>query len=208
MIMAKQTCDLTIVGSRPAGAPTTRFIRAAAISMGLFAAGAAHGQGSAGTPADFWQTPTVTGFGKMHPLPDAAYQPQKAATYKIVFSVTQAGKPGEVNPSLDHVARTVNLYAWAGVPLDHRKFVAVMSGGATAAALDNARYKQQFGVDNPNLEIIRELRAAGVDVAVCAQAAAEHHFPYEWIASNVTLSLSALTTITVLENEGYALMPL
>jgi intracellular sulfur oxidation DsrE/DsrF family protein len=53
----------------------------------------------------------------------------------------------------------------------------------------------------------RELRAAGVAVVVCGQAVAEHHFPYEWIASNVTLALSALTTITVLENEGYALMP-
>jgi hypothetical protein len=37
---------------------------------------------------------------------------------------------------------------------------------------------------------------------------AEHHFQYEWIAPNVTLALSALTTITVLENEGYALMSL
>jgi intracellular sulfur oxidation DsrE/DsrF family protein len=196
--MAKQTCDLMI----------TKLMRTAALYLGLLAACAAHGQGDAGTPADFWQTPTVSGFGKMHPLPDAAYQPRKTATYKIVFSVTEAGKPGEVYPSLDHVARTVNLYAWASVPLDQRKFVAIMSGDATAAALDNAHYKQQFGVDNPNLEIIRELRAAGVDVAVCGQAAAEHHYPYEWIASNVTLGLSALTTITVLENEGYALMPL
>ena len=94
------------------------------------------------------------------------------------------------------------------MPLDHLKFVAVLHGAATAAALDNAHYKQQFGVDNPNLEIIRKLRAAGTDVAVCGQAMAEHHFQYEWIAPNVTLALSALTTITVLENEGYALMSL
>jgi intracellular sulfur oxidation DsrE/DsrF family protein len=144
----------------------------------------------------------------MHPLPNAAYQPQKAATYKIVFSVTKAGgKPGEVT-SLDQVARAVNLYASAGVPLDHLKFVAVLHGDATAAALNDAHYRQQFGVDNPNLEVIRKLRAAGIDVAVCGQAVAEHHFQYEWIAPNVTLTLSALTTVTVLENEGYALMPL
>jgi intracellular sulfur oxidation DsrE/DsrF family protein len=186
-----------------------QLIRAATLSIGLFAAGAAAGQGGAGAPTDFWQTPTLTGVGKMHPLPEAAYQPQKSAIYKVVFDVTKAGaKAGEVNPSLDHVARTVNLYASAGVPLDHLKFVAVLSGDATAAALDNAHYKQQFGVDNPNLEIIRKLRSAGTDVAVCGQAMAEHHFQYEWIAPNVTLALSALTTITVLENEGYALMPL
>jgi intracellular sulfur oxidation DsrE/DsrF family protein len=186
-----------------------KVIHAAVLSIGVFAAGAVHGQGGAGAPADFWQTPTVNGFGKMHPLPNAAYQPQKTATYKIVFDVTKAGdKPGVMSPSLDTVARTVNLYASAGTPLDHLKFVAVLHGAATAAALDNAHYRQQFGVDNPNREIIRKLRAAGTDVAVCGQAMAEHHFQYEWIASNVTLSLSAVTTITVLENEGYALMSL
>jgi hypothetical protein len=30
----------------------------------------------------------------------------------------------------------------------------------------------------------------------------------KWIAPEVTLALSALTTITTLEHEGYALMPL
>jgi intracellular sulfur oxidation DsrE/DsrF family protein len=202
--MAKQACD----GGGSAGALIAKPIRAAVFSVGLFAVGAAHGQGAAGAPTDFWQTPALTGVGKMHPLPNAAYQPQKAATYKIVFSVTKAGrKPGEVT-SLDQVARAVNLYASAGVPLDHLKFVAVLHGDATAAALNDAHYRQQFGVDNPNLEVIRKLRAAGIDVAVCGQAVAEHHFQYEWIAPNVTLTLSALTTVTVLENEGYALMPL
>jgi intracellular sulfur oxidation DsrE/DsrF family protein len=195
--------------SGPCSRTITKFIRAAVLSIGVLLAGAALGQGGAGAPTDFWQTPVLTAVGKMHPLPDAAYQPQKAAIYKIVFDVTKGGdKPAEVSPSLDQVARAVNLYASAGVPLDHLKFVAVLHGDATAAALDNAHYKRQFGVDNPNLETIRKLRAAGTDVAVCGQATAEHHFQYEWIAPNVTLALSALTTITVLENEGYALMPL
>jgi intracellular sulfur oxidation DsrE/DsrF family protein len=157
---------------------------------------------------EFWQTPTLAGVGKMHPLPRAAYQPQKNETYKIVFSVQTGSKPDEINPSLDHVARAVNLYTSAGVPLNHLKFVAVMYGGATDAALDNEHYRQKYGVDNPNLPLIRKLRNAGVDVAVCGQAAAEHRDRYEWIAPEVTLSLSALTTITTLEHLGYALMPL
>jgi hypothetical protein len=37
---------------------------------------------------------------------------------------------------------------------------------------------------------------------------AEHRNRYEWIAPEVTLALSALTTITILEHGGYALMPL
>lgn len=136
-------------------------------------------------------------------------QPQPNDTYKVVFSVTNAAsKPDAINPSLDHVARAVNLYASAGVPLNHLKFVAVMFGGATDVALDNEHYRQRYGVGNPNFDLIRKLRNAGMDVAVCGQAAAEHQDRYEWIAPEVTLALSGLATITTLEHQGYALMPL
>jgi intracellular sulfur oxidation DsrE/DsrF family protein len=43
---------------------------------------------------------------------------------------------------------------------------------------------------------------------VCGQAVAEHDYPYEAIDRHVTLALSALTTITELQQQGYALMPL
>ena len=72
--------------------------------------------------------------------------------------------------------------------------------------LDDADYRKQFGVANPNLKVIAELRQAGVDVAVCGQAVAEHGYPYEAIDKSVTLALSALTTITELQQKGYALM--
>lgn len=154
-------------------------------------------------------TQPITATGNYHPLPKAAYQPDPSATYKVVFSLTKnSDKPDQVNPALERVARTVNIYAGAGVPLDHLKFVAVAYGPATALVLDDEHYKAQFGVANPNLAVIAQLRKAGVDVAVCGQAMAEHHYPDEWASKDVTVSLSALTTITELEQQGYALMPL
>jgi intracellular sulfur oxidation DsrE/DsrF family protein len=151
----------------------------------------------------------ITAAGAYHPLPKAAYQPDRNATYKVVFALTKAAdKPDQINPGIERVARTVNLYASAGVPLDHLKFVAVAYGPATGLVLDDEHYKAQFGTANPNLAVISQLRKAGVDVAVCGQAMAEHHYPDEWASKDVTLSLSALTTITVLEQQGYALMPL
>ena len=109
---------------------------------------------------------------------------------------------------VERVARTVNLYVNAGVPLQHLKFVAVAHGAATSIALDEAHYREQYGTANPNLPVIEELRKAGVDIAVCGQAVAEHHYAYEWIDSRVTLALSALTTIMDLQQQGYALTPL
>lgn len=157
----------------------------------------------------FWKTPTVQGYGKMHNLPDAAYRPAPGQIYKVVFSLTTgARQPDQVNPALDRVARTVNLYVASGVPLRDLRFVAVASGDATPLVLDNAHYRAQFGVDNPNLAEIAALRKAGVDVAACGQAVAEHGYDYGWIDNGVTLSLSALTTITTLEHKGYTLMPM
>lgn len=157
----------------------------------------------------FWQTPTIAGAGRIHPLPQAAYQPDRNATYKVVFSLSKAGdKPTAVSPALERVARTVNLYVNAGVPLDHLKFVAVASGAATPIVLNDVQYRSKYGVANPNLPVIAQLRKAGVDVAVCGQAVAEHDFQYDWVDKQVTLALSALTTITELEQQGYALLPL
>lgn len=169
----------------------------------------AFASGSTMAATNFWQTPTIEGAGQMHPLPQSAYQPDRKATYKVVFGLTKAtDKPDRLNPALAHVARAVNLYTAAGVPLDHLKFSAVASGSATAIALDDAHYREQYGTANPNLPVIEKLRKAGVDIAVCGQAVAAHHYHYDWIDPHVTLALSALTTIIDLQQKGYALVPL
>lgn len=161
-----------------------------------------------GTAAAAAPAQAITAAGNFHPLPHAAFQPDRNATYKVVFGMTKPGKPDQVNPALERVARTVNLYAAAGVPLDHLKFVAIAYGPATALVLDDAHYRAKFGTANPNLPVIAQLRKAGVTVAVCGQAVAENHFQDDWVAKDVDVALSALTTITELEQQGYALMPL
>jgi len=165
--------------------------------------------GAADDPAGFWTTPAIEGYGKIHALPQGAYRPDPAQSYRIVIGMTAASKsPDEVNPALERVARTVNLYASAGVPVSHLKVVAVAYSQATALALNDAQYKAAYGVANPNLPVIARLRKAGVDVAVCGQAVAEHKYQYDWVDSSVTVALSAITTITTLEHQGYNLMPL
>lgn len=181
-----------------------------AASVAAHAAEPAAATGDAATPPGFWQNPAVPGYGEIHPLPKAAYQPQPGETYKVVFSVTKAAeKPADTSSALEAVARSVNLYVSAGVPLDHLKFVVILSGAMTDSALDDEHYKQKLGADkNPNLDLIRKLRSAGVDVAVCGQAVLGRKEQYEWVAPEVKVALSALTTITMLQHEGYALMPL
>ena len=172
------------------------------LALSLISAGALAGE-------EFWQTPTIAGAGRIHPMPEAAYQPDPEATYKVVFNLSRFGvTPSDVSRSLDDVARTVNLYVNAGVPLSHLKFVAIATGKATPIILNDVQYQKLYGVANPNLALIAQLREAGVDVAVCAQAMAEHGFRYGWVDAHVTVALSGLTTVIDLQQEGYALSPL
>ena len=110
----------------------------------------------------------------------------------------------DVNLGLERVARVVNLYVASGVPAEELKFVVSVTGDATPAMLDNAHFKQFYGVDNPNLKLINELDKLGVKVSVCDQSVAFHHYPNDWIDKSVVHALSSPTTVSTLENQGYA----
>ncbi len=149
--------------------------------------------------------PVIKGFGGIHALPRTAVQPDATRSYKAIFDVTKGAKtPEDVNAGLFHVAKAVNLLASAGVPLKHMHIVAVLHGKATPAALDDAHYKKLFGVNNPNTPLLKELRQAGVDVYVCSQAMLKKGYKLAWANPYITPALSALTTLIVFGNEGYA----
>ena len=154
-----------------------------------------------------WVMPAVKA-GPMHPLPHAAYQPGKSTVYKAVFAVTRPSRgANDPDGGLTPVARAVNIFASAGVPLDHLKFVVLIYGmDATTMVLDNAHYKKRFGKDNPNLKVIHELRKAGVKVVVCGQALAALGIKHSSVDPEVTIALSALSTMVILQDQGYALI--
>jgi len=187
----------------------SKYLSLAAVFIGIFFSSAI----LADSPAGFWQNPVIKASGDMHPLPNGAFQPQKDVTYKAVFSLTKGEinkdkkQAADINGGLEAVARAVNLFASAGVPPDHLKFVAIIHGGATPIVLDNAHYKKEFGVDNPNLMVIKQLEAAGVQIAVCGQALAGWKYDYSWVNPDVKVALSAISTIIILQQQGYALMP-
>ena len=182
---------------------TVTKLRAAA--LGILLASAAAGTGAAET---VWVNPAVPGFGAAAALPDASLQPDKSADYKVVFNITGAGPNDKINPSLDRVARTVNIFVSAGVPLSHLHFIAVIHGPATPVILDNDHYKEKFSVDNPNIKLISELKTAGTQVVVCGQALAYNKFPHEWVNHDVEITLSAISDVIILQQKGYVLFPM
>jgi intracellular sulfur oxidation DsrE/DsrF family protein len=160
------------------------------------------------------QNPAITGAGSINPTPHAAYKPNPASTYKIVFALANgAPSPDKISPSLQQLARAVNLYASAGVPSNHTKFVGVVTLQGTAMLLDNKTYQHAWDMDNPNLKIIKQLKARGVKFLVDEQTLANLRKKYSFLKDSdfdksVSRIQSAITTIIELQKKGYKLMML
>lgn len=182
-------------------AMTPKLLVPAVLSLAAFAP--THAQ----QPDGFWTSPTVHGAGRVHVWPEATMRPDTTTTYRAVFDVTQAAtKPGAVNPGLDRVARAVNVFTAAGVPLRNLDFFVVVHGDATPLALAQSPYRAKFGSDNPNTPIINALTQAGVKITVCGNALADTELTPQQVDPKVKVVLSALSTLIMLQNRGYAML--
>lgn len=169
----------------------------------------AHAQ-KAPAPSMVWVTPVIAGYGKVHPRPDAAVQPDPAADYRIFVRVTDDGKhPHEAMHALDRLARLVNLMGVSKVPPAHVHIVALLDGEAVLAAATDATYQHFTKVaKNPNLPIVHALKQAGVSLLICGQALAMENLPDSAVDPAATVTLSALTDFAVYGQKGYSYMQL
>ena len=154
----------------------------------------------------FWTTPAIKGIGPVHVWPQATLRPGATATYKAVFDVTRAGDASKINPGLDHIARAVNVFAAAGVPLTHLKFTVIVHGPATPVVLDEKSFQAKFGHANPDLAVIEALKKAGVQLLVCGNALGDMGYTPSEVNPDVKVALSALSTLIILQDQGYALL--
>jgi intracellular sulfur oxidation DsrE/DsrF family protein len=83
----------------------------------------------------------------------------------------------------------------------------VVHGAAVRNILDHDAYRSRFRIDNPNLDLVEKLHAAGVRIYVCGQSLAFGGVARSDLASPVEVALSAMTMLTALQSKGYALLP-
>lgn len=66
-------------------------------------------------------TPRIAGYGAIAPLTGDELRAEPGLRYRLVFSVTKAAAtPDKVNPSLDKVARLLNLLGRDNIRPAHR----------------------------------------------------------------------------------------
>jgi intracellular sulfur oxidation DsrE/DsrF family protein len=146
-------------------------------------------------------------YGAIHKLPDAPGQPEKDLDYKIIYAIAgAAAKAGDPSPGLLHIARTLNLFEWAGIPREHIHLKAAVYGDATPVVLSDGAFKMRFNRHNPNSDLINQLVANGLEILVCGQSFLNAGFHPDELDPAVILSLSALTVIPNFELKGYARM--
>ena len=148
----------------------------------------------------------VAGYPAARDVPGAHWLPDPEIEHKVVFdAATAAENIDDVNPMLVATARYVNTLAKYGVPAENRKIAVVFHQGASPAVLKSDAFKSRNdGHDNPNIELIRSLHAAGVSFHLCGQAATGLKYDASEIQDEIQLDLWALTTLIEYDRLGYA----
>jgi intracellular sulfur oxidation DsrE/DsrF family protein len=137
-------------------------------------------------------------------IPKSALQPDPKLTYKVVFDSRKgADKPTQLAPAINLAASELNTFVAAHVK--HWKMAMVFHGsGADDALLDNAHYKKKYGVDNPNLKPLAEMRKAGVEIYVCGEQLIGDGIDFAWLTPDVTVANDGLIALMVFQSRGYA----
>ncbi|MCB0493102.1 MAG: DsrE family protein [Cyclobacteriaceae bacterium] len=151
--------------------------------------------------------PIIKGYGGIYDLPDAEEKVDPSLDYNIIVEVVRASeKPEDVNWALNNVARLMNLHAMSGVPKDKLHVVLAIHGPAAFTVRNNEEYKKEYGVDNPNLGIYKELQDAGVKIVVCGQSLIARKIDSDKMVPGIKVASSMLTTMTTYQLKGYAML--
>jgi intracellular sulfur oxidation DsrE/DsrF family protein len=140
-------------------------------------------------------------------IKDARMQPEKNRIYKAIYDATKfALDSSQILPALNMAGSELNALGVCHISIHHAKFVIVFHGAAINGILDNQHYKEKYGIDNPNLKVLKELRKTGVQLFVCGQNLLADHIDFKTISPDVTIASDALIVLMTYQNEGFALM--
>jgi len=148
----------------------------------------------------------VPGMSVATDIPNAHELPDPNTNYKVVFSVNRDPQsPDEVNPMFNAIATYMNTLGQHGVPPENRNIIAVIHHRTEGfdIVMSNEAYKERHGRDNPNIEIIRKLKQAGVDIRLCGQGLIGREIDAKDVNPDIQVDLWAMTTIINLTMDGY-----
>jgi intracellular sulfur oxidation DsrE/DsrF family protein len=156
--------------------------------------------------------PAIKSFkwGGVAPVQNVTEMADPKMKYKLLMELTgfaakgqEANAKNEINGGIGEVARKVNLHVAAGVPQKNIDLVIIVHAGALFAFLDNEKYKRKYGIDNPNITIIKDLQNFGAKIIVCGQAMTFLGLEMDDLIPGIKEALSAQTVLSTYELKGY-----
>lgn len=150
--------------------------------------------------------PIIEGYGPTYPINDRDVPLQDGFVYKAVFDAADNPDEKSINTGLVSVARYLNMHGRNGVSVDNMNIAVVAHGSALKTMLTDDAYRARYGIENPNSELLQKLSAAGVKFYVCGQSMAFGGFDKDELVEPAQVALSAMTMLTVLQSDGFALL--
>jgi len=156
--------------------------------------------------------PAIKGFkwGGVAPVQNATELADPKMKYKLLMELTGFAAKGEektakneINLGIGEITRKVNLHVAAGIPQKNIDLVIIVHAGALFAFLNNEKYKRKYGIDNPNITIIKDLQNFGAKIIVCGQAMTFLGLEMEDLVPGIKEALSAQTVLSTYELKGY-----
>jgi intracellular sulfur oxidation DsrE/DsrF family protein len=151
--------------------------------------------------------PVITGALPYVAIPGAVAAPDPKRVYKMAFNVEHGSTdPHKPAGGVLMAASLASNLRGEGVPADHVRIAIVAHDPGLSSMLSDAAYRSKFGIANPNLPLLRGLKANGGRVLVCGQYLVELKLPPESLADEVEVGSDAYIVLTTLQNDGYGIL--
>lgn len=178
----------------------------------LFCAGFAATLLTAASPAQtpglsaFRPGPVFPQFSQIAPVESDIAVPADT-TFRVAFDVADPAEPGALNRTLVSAARFIDMHVAAGIPADQIHLAVVVHGRAGFDVSKPGAYDRGRGGENANRDLVAALIEQGVQIHVCGQSAAAYAISPADLLPGVKMSLSAMTSHALLQQDGYTLNP-
>jgi intracellular sulfur oxidation DsrE/DsrF family protein len=151
-------------------------------------------------------------FSGILPVDNVTDLADYSQTYKLLFDFADGNsedlKKGNINPGIQEVIRILNLHRAAGVPENRMEIAVIIHGPGTSTFLNNDEFKKMFGIDNQNLELVKQLQAKGVKFSVCGQTLGLRGWELEKLVTGVRKAYSARTVLSTYQSKGFVVYPI
>jgi len=153
--------------------------------------------------------PMISAAGPSFVVQEPTFATPARVVMNALFEINAGGGDTvKVNEQLVTMARFFNIHARNGTAENRLKAAAVFHGTGWTALLSDSAFGARFGgKPNPSRRLVEELLQHGAQLVLCGQTAGARNIRREELLPGVLVSLSAMTAMIALQNDGYRFIP-